>query len=121
VTRRPFESDRSDPPDHGISDHLAQGRRCVDLAAELVDRYPYEAFMNDELIQHSGSMLIIRLREVANRLPQEFRDEHPEVPWRSIIGMGNILAHEYAIRADPDTVWNTLAIEFPKLEVFRND
>jgi len=55
---------------------------------------------------------------VANRLRQQLQDEHPAVPWRTIIGMGNIVAHEYAIRADPDTMWNILEIEFRKLDVF---
>lgn len=87
----------------------------------LVDRFSYEAFMSDELIQNSASMLVIRLRDVANRLPQQFKDGHPDVPWRSIIGMGDIVAHDDAIRADPDTVWNTLATEFPKLDVFRTN
>lgn len=149
MTRRPFDGGRRDPlgrnitstgsstgsgpdpgavetpttelPDAALTDNLAEGQRCVELAAMLVDRFSYEAFMSDELIQNSASMLIIRLREVANRLPQQFKDGHPDVPWRSIIDMGNIVAHDDAIRADPDMVWNTLATEFPKLDVFRTN
>jgi uncharacterized protein with HEPN domain len=119
VSRRPFGEPRREPTDPALADTLAEGQHCIDLAATLVDRFSYDAFMADELIQNSASMLIIRLREVSNRLPQQFKDDHPEGPWRSIIGMGNIIAHEYAIRADPDTVWNTLAVELPALDVFR--
>lgn len=104
--------------DQALADHLAAGRECVDLAADFVERYSYQTFMSDPHVQNSGSMLIIRLREVANRLPQQFKDDNPHIPWRPIIGMGNIVAHEYAIRADPDTVWNTLVVEFPRLDVF---
>jgi len=121
VTRRPFDAGRRDTPNPALTDNLAEGQRCVELAAMLIDRFSYEAFMSDELIQNSACMLLIRLREVAKRLPQQFKDEHPDVPWRTIIGMGHLIAHEYAIRVDPDTVWNTLATEFPKIDVFRTD
>lgn len=115
MSQRPFETG---PDDAGLADHLVEGQHLIDLAALLVDHYPYDRFMSDELVQNSGSMLIIRLREVANRLPQHFKDSHPDVPWRAIIGMERFITHERAIRADPDAVWATLAIEFPKLHVF---
>lgn len=147
MSRRPYDTGRRDslgrrikdsgsslssPPDAGVgegvtaaesddpalADHLAEGKRCVDLAAEFVDRYSYETFMSDEHVQNSGSMLIIRMREVANRLPQSFKDEHSHIPWRAIIAMGNIIAHEYAITADPDMVWSSLLNNFPELDVF---
>ena len=115
MSQRPFDTG---PDDAGLADHLVEGQHLVDLAALLVERYSYDRFLSDVLVQNSGSMLIIRLREVANRLPQHFKDSHPDVPWRAIIGMGNIIAHQYTIRADPDAVWATLANEFPKLRVF---
>ena len=101
-----------------VEDSIAEGRHVIELAASLVARYSYEEFMADELLQNSASMLLIRLREVANRLPSHFKESHPEVPWRKIIGMGNIIAHEYSIRADPDTVWATLTNDLPHLSVF---
>ncbi|MEO0988512.1 MAG: DUF86 domain-containing protein [Cyanobacteria bacterium J06639_14] len=38
---------------------------------------------------------IIVLGEAANRLSEDFQAQHPEVPWKEIIGMRNILAHQY--------------------------
>ena len=135
MTRRPFDSGHRDsrgrrikssaPPPHVqnesdliVEDSIAEGRHVIELAADLVARFTYEQFMADELLQNSASMLLIRLREVANRLPPRFKESHPDVPWRKIVGMGNIMAHEYSIRADPDTVWATLAKDLPSLSVF---
>jgi len=109
VSQRPFDTG---PDDAALADHLVEGQHLIDLAASFVERYSYDRFMSDELVHYSGSMLIIRLREVANRLPQHFKDSHPDVPWRAIIGMGRFITHERANRADPDAVWATLAIEF---------
>ncbi|MRR15436.1 MAG: DUF86 domain-containing protein [Deltaproteobacteria bacterium] len=33
--------------------------------------------------------------EAANRIPESFRNSHPQIPWRNIIGQRNILIHEY--------------------------
>ncbi len=35
------------------------------------------------------------LGEAARRVSAEFKDAHPEIPWRLIIAQRNVLAHEY--------------------------
>ena len=45
--------------------------------------------------------------EAANLLTKEFREQHPETPWRIIIGMRNIIVHDYS-NIDDNTLWNTI-------------
>ena len=33
--------------------------------------------------------------EAARNVSREFQEAHPEIPWRQIIGLRNVLAHEY--------------------------
>ncbi|WP_082058439.1 MULTISPECIES: HepT-like ribonuclease domain-containing protein [Acidithrix] len=42
-----------------------------------------------------GDAQIGVIGEAVNGLSDEFRSERPEIPWRSIIGMCNILTHQY--------------------------
>lgn len=53
--------------------------------------------------------------EAANRLPDEFRSQYPRIPWNKIVGMRNVLIHEYD-SIDLDRVWETIQKDIPKLE-----
>jgi len=35
------------------------------------------------------------LGEAGRRVSLDFRNEHPEVPWKEIIGLRNIISHQY--------------------------
>lgn len=52
--------------------------------------------------------------ECARRVPEEVRSEHPVVPWKAIVGMRNIIAHEYG-RVDLDQLWTTAHRDMPPL------
>jgi len=49
------------------------------------------------------------LGEAARRLPPAFRDAHPAVPWRSIIGLRDFLLHADD-SVDLDKVWSAAGL-----------
>ena len=53
--------------------------------------------------------------EAANRLPDEFRNRYSLIPWYKIVGMRNVLIHEYD-SIDLDRVWGTIQKDITKLE-----
>ena len=57
--------------------------------------------------------------EAANRLPQEFTIQYPLIPWNKIVGMRNVLIHDYD-SIDLDLVWETIRRDIPKLEEYIN-
>jgi uncharacterized protein with HEPN domain len=73
-----------------------------------------EAFEQDELIQVWIGHHLARLGEAAARLSPGLR-RSGSVPWRQIIGMRNIMVHEY-FRIDPETVWTAVDVHLPSLE-----
>ena len=46
---------------------------------------------------------------------EEFKNTHPDVDWRKISGLRNILVHDY-LGIDLETVWNILARDLPGLK-----
>jgi uncharacterized protein with HEPN domain len=76
----------------------------MDQATFVADALTYDATLrNLELIG-----------EAANCIPSAIRDEHPEIPWRAIIGARNRLAHAY-LSMDDDLIWTMIQDAIPKL------
>jgi len=72
-------------------------------------------FEADELVQiwviHHIEILGVAARGVSEALQQR----HPEVPWRAIVGMRNVLSHRY-FGIDVDAVWTTVERDLPQLK-----
>jgi uncharacterized protein with HEPN domain len=82
-------------------------------AARLVAR-GHGAFESDEMLLLAAEALTQRVAEAVSRLSDGFQDQHPEVPWRAIRGMRDLVAHDYG-RSDHRVVWNTLKTDLPQL------
>jgi len=53
--------------------------------------------------------------EAARALSESFRARHPQVPWPQIVGMRNILVHDY-FGIDLEEVWTVVARDLPVLQ-----
>ncbi len=52
--------------------------------------------------------------EAANMLTSEFRQMHPETPWKMVRGMRNYIVHEY-FQIDDIVVWDVVQHNIPEL------
>jgi uncharacterized protein with HEPN domain len=88
----------------------------LDAAAQILDvvRDGRAMWDKDRLRQLAVERLLEIIGESANVLSDEFREEHPDVPWGDIIGLRVVLAHHYH-RVDPNQVWVIAADEVPRL------
>jgi uncharacterized protein with HEPN domain len=68
----------------------------------------------DEKLALALVRLIEILGEAANGLSEAFKEKHPNIPWRSIIGTRNRLIHGY-FDVDLDIVWNIVTKDLPSL------
>jgi uncharacterized protein with HEPN domain len=53
--------------------------------------------------------------EATKRLSTEVRDQNPEVPWRRIAGLRDVLAHDY-MGVDLPAVWEITQQQLPTLK-----
>ncbi|NJO76398.1 MAG: DUF86 domain-containing protein [Leptolyngbyaceae cyanobacterium RM1_406_9] len=81
---------------------------------EFTTDLTHEACLDSILVQSAVERQLEILGEAARRLSDEFRQAHPEIDWRRIIGLRNILIHRYdEIRQQ--TIWTTVISELEPL------
>ena len=64
----------------------------------------YEAFCDSSVYRNAVSMCLMQIGELSNHLSEDFKSDHPSIPWNQIRGMRNVVAHEYG-RIDTAIVW----------------
>ncbi len=68
----------------------------------------------DDMLSLATSHALEIIGEAAGRVPQEVRDQYPQLPWKEIIGTRNRLAHGYDA-VDMRVLWDILTLDLPPL------
>ena len=63
--------------------------------------------MQDRKTQSAVLRELQTLAESTERLSEEFKSRHPQIPWRNIAGFRNILVHDY-LGIKLDRVWEII-------------
>lgn len=84
------------------------------LACEYVRGKTFQEFSSDVQCQDSVIRRLEIIGEAARRVSEEGRAAAPELPWHAIVGMRNVMIHEYD-DVDVGIVWNTVRESLPPL------
>lgn len=81
---------------------------CIQAIEEFIEGYDEASFLQDRKTQDA----VFRNLEVLGQTLKDFGVEHlkmdyPEIPWAQVVGMRNIIAHEY-LGLDKVIVWETV-------------
>jgi uncharacterized protein with HEPN domain len=72
-------------------------------------------FNGDKKTQDAVFKRIENMGEAVKNLPYDFRRQYPDIPWKKIAGMRDVLVHDY-FGIDTEKVWNVVANEIPDLK-----
>ena len=87
----------------------------IDLIQKHTKGISLEYFTKSWPLINASIRRIEIIGEAANKISSDFKNKHKEIPWRDIIGMRNVLIHEY-FDVDEVEVWKTIKTDLPKLK-----
>ncbi|MBE0436187.1 MAG: DUF86 domain-containing protein [Methylomicrobium sp.] len=100
-----------------LPDYLDHMQQAAMDACSFVEGLTKDDFLVDKRTQQAVIMSLIILGEAATKVMDsyaEFTQAHPEVPWRSMRGMRNRIAHGY-FDINLQVVWDTVQTALPEL------
>ena len=72
-------------------------------------------FLKLTQLQDSVIRRIEIIGEAIKNIPDDFRETYPKIPWKQIIGMRDILIHQY-FGIDLNLTWEVIEKDLPKLK-----
>lgn len=83
-----------------LEDIIDSGRKIMDYTAGLT----LDHFINDSKTVDAVIRNFEIIGEAANRLPEEFKEKHPQIDWHKVRGFRNRIVHDY-FGIDYSIVW----------------
>lgn len=72
----------------------------------------YEDFVNNDIIIDAVMRNFEIIGEAAKHIPDEFKEKYSQLPVKEMVGMRNILIHDY-LGIDYEFVWQTIQEDLP--------
>ena len=92
-------------------------------ACENIEKYiaglSYESFIGDSRTRDATIYNLMIIGEAVKKIPPSIVEQYPDVDWRKIAGLRDIIAHSY-FQIKPNILWNIVIskIHFLKEAVF---
>jgi uncharacterized protein with HEPN domain len=75
-----------------------------------------EEFLENGLLQDAVIRRLEVLGEAAKRIPEDVRSKHPDVPWKEVSGLRDVLIHQYN-DVDLELTWTTVQSRTAELRI----
>ena len=94
--------------------YLSNIRECISLI-ESYTSSGKKAFLETRMIQDAVIRNLEIIGEATKKLSTEFRANNPEIPWRQMAGLRDVLIHDY-LRVDLEEIWLIVENDLPELK-----
>ena len=74
-----------------------------------------QKFQRDALVMDAVIRNLEVIGEASKNIPDKFKTKYPDIEWKKITALRNILAHEY-FGVDHEILWDIVASKLPELK-----
>jgi uncharacterized protein with HEPN domain len=89
--------------------------RAIDAIDRFVTDVDFESFATNEEKATAVTKKIEIIGEAVKKIPESSRNQYPEIPWKAIAGMRDLLVHVYW-NTDLNLVWQVIQEDLPPLK-----
>ncbi len=87
----------------------------IEYLLENSEGLEYEEFIDNETLKRSFVRSLEVIGEATKNLSDSFRKKHPQIRWKDIAGLRDVLIHQY-FGIDYRSVWDIVKNKIPKLK-----
>jgi uncharacterized protein with HEPN domain len=101
-----------------LKDDRVRLQHMLDAVLEVIEftrNKKHSDLDSDRKLKHALVRLLEIIGEAATGMSSDTRQDHPDIPWKEMIGMRNRLIHGY-FDVDLDIVWQTVSKDIPPLK-----
>jgi uncharacterized protein with HEPN domain len=86
----------------------------IDLITGWCDGLSYDEFVKHPVEYHAVIRALSVIGEAAKSVPDDFRESTPDVPWRELAGMRDVVVHRY-FGVQDSYIWDAATEELPPI------
>lgn len=86
----------------------------IDGVTAAVRGVSFDQYRDSFTLRRAAERAVQIVSEAAKALPSELTARYPDAPWAAIVGIGNVLRHEYQ-HIDDRRLWEILTVHLPQL------
>lgn len=94
-----------------LDDILEAAERILAYTAD----HSFEQFSHDSRTVDAVIRNFIVIGEATKKIPENVRSQYPQVQWRDMAGLRNVVVHQY-FGVKLDVIWKVIQADLPALE-----
>jgi len=89
--------------------------QSINILEGYIKELDLPTFAKNEMMQSACIRHLEIIGEASSKTSKELKNDYPEIPWREIIALRNMVVHEY-FRVDVAEIWTTIQQDLPSLK-----
>ncbi len=99
----------------GVKARLQHILDAINVIDSYIEKAGFNDFLNNSMMRFACLKQIEIIGEAGNSITKDTRAKFSDVEWRQIVGMRNVIVHEY-FGVDNNLVWEVIKNDLPELK-----